>query len=73
MLEMIVRFYNMHDYDHIKLETPVLKGNFPEVDIFVTKANESTELVEKILVACQNMKYPGKGKVHIYLGDDYNR
>ena len=28
-----VHFYNMYDYDRIKLETPVLKGSFPEVDI----------------------------------------
>lgn len=33
LLEMIVHFYNMYDYDRIKLETPVLKGSFPEVDI----------------------------------------
>lgn len=73
LLEMIVHFYNMYDYDRIKLETPVLKGSFPEVDIFVPTVNESTELVEKTLMACQNMKYPDKGKVHIYLCDDGNR
>lgn len=73
LLEMIVHFYNMYDYDSIKLETPVLKGSFPEVDIFVPTVNESTELVEKTLMACQNMKYPDKGKVHIYLCDDGNR
>lgn len=73
LLEMIVHFYNMYDYDHIKLETPVLKGKFPNVDVFVPTVNESAELIEKTLRACISMEYPDKGKIHIYLCDDGNR
>ena len=73
LLEMVVHFYNMYDYDRIKLETPILKENYPDVDVFVPTVNESTELLEKTLRACISMEYPDKSKVHIYLCDDGNR
>ncbi|MBQ0018629.1 MAG: cellulase family glycosylhydrolase [Clostridiales bacterium] len=46
---------------------------YPDVDIFVSTYNESTELLRKTLVGCLNMKYPDKSKVHIYLCDDNRR
>lgn len=46
---------------------------YPDVDIFVSTYNESTELLRKTLIACLNMKYPDKTKVHIYLCDDNRR
>lgn len=74
LLEMAVHFYNMYDYDRIKLHTPYMKREqFPEVDIFIPTINEEIGLLEKTVYACLQMEYPDKNKVHIYLCDDGNR
>ncbi len=46
---------------------------YPDVDIFVSTYNESTELLRKTLIGCLRMQYPDKSKVHIYLCDDNRR
>ncbi len=43
---------------------------FPDVDVFVFTINEPEELLEKTIYACKRMKYPDRGKVHVYLCDD---
>ena len=74
LLEMAVHFYNMYDYDRIKLHTPYMKKeDLPEVDVFIPTINEDITLLEKTLYACKQMEYPDKNKVHIYLCDDGNR
>ena len=74
LLEMAVHFYNMYDYDRIKLHPPYMKKeDFPEVDIFIPTINEEVPLLEKTLIACKQMEYPDPNKVHIYLCDDGNR
>ena len=74
LLEMAVHFYNMYDYDRIKLHPPYMKKeDFPEVDIFIPTINEEVPLLEKTLISCKQMEYPDPNKVHIYLCDDGNR
>ena len=74
LLEMAVHFYNMYDYDRVKLHTPYMKKeDLPEVDVFIPTINEDITLLEKTLYACKQMEYPDKNKVHIYLCDDGNR
>ena len=74
LLEMAVHFYNMYDYDRVKLHAPYMKKeDFPEVDVFIPTINEDIKLLEKTLYACKQMEYPDKNKVHIYLCDDGNR
>lgn len=74
LLEMAVHFYNMYDYDRVKLHTPYMKKeDLPEVDVFIPTINEDIKLLEKTLYACKQMEYPDKNKVHIYLCDDGNR
>lgn len=46
---------------------------FPEVDIFVATYNEPEELLYKTIIGCNNMEYPDKSKVHIYVCDDGDR
>lgn len=46
---------------------------YPDVDVLITTHNETEELIYKTLNGCKFMKYPGTGKVHIYLCDDTNR
>ena len=74
LLEMAVHFYNMYDYDRIKLHAPYMKReDFPDVDIFIPTINEEAALLEKTLLACKQMEYPDKSKVHIYICDDGER
>ena len=49
------------------------KKDYPELDIFIASVNEEIDLVEETIIACKNMKYPNKKKIHIYLCDDGNR
>ena len=46
---------------------------YPDVDIFIATINEHEALLENTIIACKNMNYPDKSKVHIYLCDDGNR
>lgn len=74
LLEMAVHFYNMYDYDQIKMHAPYMKReDFPDVDIFIPTINEEVALLEKTLIACKQMEYPDKEKIYIYLCDDGNR
>ncbi|MBQ1551363.1 MAG: cellulase family glycosylhydrolase [Bacilli bacterium] len=60
-----------------KKESPKIpkinKKDYPDVDVFIATINESKELLEKTIIACKNMDYPDKKKVHIYVCDDGRR
>lgn len=74
LLEMAVHFYNMYDYDRVKIYAPYMKKeDFPDVDVFIPTINEDVKLLEKTLFACKQMEYPDKRKVHIYICDDGER
>lgn len=47
--------------------------DYPDVDIFIATYNEPAELLKKTVKGCQNMDYPDKSKVHIYICDDGHR
>ncbi|MBE5806148.1 MAG: glycosyltransferase [Clostridiales bacterium] len=46
---------------------------YPHIDILIATLNEPEKLLEKTIIACKNIKYPDKSKIHIYLCDDGNR
>ena len=54
-----------------KVNLPLDK--YPDVDVFIATHNESEELLYKTVNGCQNMDYPDKNKVHIYICDDAER
>ena len=60
-----------------KKESPKIpkinKKDYPDVDIFIATINESEELLKKTIIACKNMDYSDKKKVHIYVCDDGRR
>lgn len=55
-------------------DVPVIpEADYPDVDVFISTYNESTELLKKTVEGCKNMDYPDKGKVHIFICDDNAR
>ena len=54
-----------------KPEVPL--SEYPHVDILIATHNEDVELLYKTVNGCKHMRYPDKGKVHIYICDDTNR
>ena len=46
---------------------------FPEIDVFIATHNEEEELLFKTANACRMMKYPDRGKVHVWICDDGDR
>lgn len=72
LFESIVHYTNMCKVVEYSLpEVP--EDEFPHVDVFVSTYSESVELLRKTLIACKQMEYPDKNKVHIYLCDDGRR
>lgn len=51
----------------------IQNSEYPDIDIFIATINESEPLLTNTILACQNMDYPQKDKIHIYLCDDGNR
>lgn len=72
MFEAAIHYYSMANIEDP--ERPVVDENlFPDVDVFIATYNEPKELLYKTINGCNNMDYPDKSKVHIYLCDDGNR
>lgn len=72
MFESAVHYYGMSNIEYPE-KPDADEGLFPDVDIFVATYNEPAELLYKTLNGCNNMEYPDKSKIHIYLCDDGNR
>lgn len=72
MFEAAIHYYNMSNIEYPK-RTEVDESLFQEVDVFIATYNEPVELLYKTINGCNNMDYPDKSKVHIYLCDDGNR
>lgn len=49
------------------------KIKYPDIDILIATYNEDISILEKTINGCQNLKYPDKSKLHIYICDDGNR
>lgn len=72
MFEAAVHYFGMSNIQYPV--RPEVDGKlYPDVDIYVATYNEPAELLYKTLNGCNNMEYPDKSKVHIYLCDDGNR
>lgn len=72
LIEEVIHYYNMSDIQYPK-RPKVDEKLFPDVDVFVATYNEPVELLYKTINGCNNMDYPDKSKVHIYICDDGNR
>lgn len=46
---------------------------YPDIDVLIATINEHESLLKNTITACQNMSYPDKSKIHIYICDDGNR
>ncbi|OPJ56113.1 glycosyltransferase [Clostridium oryzae] len=58
----------------IEPEKPIIPDEmFPHVDVLIATYNEGTDLLRKTINGCNNMDYPDKTKIHIYICDDTNR
>ncbi|MCQ2571245.1 MAG: cellulose synthase catalytic subunit [Candidatus Saccharibacteria bacterium] len=74
IFEFCVYFENTLIHKKSSPKTPkASEKDFPDVDVFIATFNEESELLEKTISACKNMKYPDAKKLHIYLCDDGNR
>lgn len=62
------------DYNPEFPDTSIIpKEWYPNIDVFIATHNESVDLLFKTVNGCNNMDYPDKSKVHIYICDDTNR
>ena len=69
-----IHCFNILIYKKDSPATPkIAKKDYPEIDILVATINEETQLLEDTITAIQNMNYPDKKKLHIYLCDDGHR
>ncbi len=71
--EYIIYYANVLIYKKVSPKTPVVKGDLPDVDVFVATLNEDEDVLRGTLKACAAMKYPDPKKMHIYLCDDGER
>lgn len=56
-----------------KIPSIDLISEYPDIDILIATLNEHESLLENTIIACKNLNYPDKSKIHIYLCDDGNR
>ncbi len=72
-------FYSIYVFNILifKKDSPevpsIRKRNYPDVDVFIATINEDKSLLKDTIIACKNMDYPEKNKVHIYVCDDGRR
>lgn len=72
VIEAFSHYKNMsHAVTPEKPEIPI--ELYPEVDVLIATHSESTQVLYKTINGCIHMKYPHRGRVHIYLCDDSNR
>lgn len=73
-IDFCIYYFNVLRVKSVSFSIPkIKKKSFPDVDVFIATINEDVDLISDTIVACLNMKYPSKDKVHIYLCDDGNR
>lgn len=73
-VDFCLYYFNVLRVKNISVSVPKIKRKtYPDVDVLIATINEDIDLVSGTVIACLNMKYPSKSKVHIYLCDDGNR
>ncbi|MBQ9828035.1 MAG: cellulase family glycosylhydrolase [Lachnospiraceae bacterium] len=71
-LESCVHFFTMEGVR--KRPLPAIGAEeYPEVDIFISTYNETTDLIMRTVNGCKHLKYPDESKVHIWVCDDNRR
>lgn len=74
ILDFSIFYFNILRFSKRNPYIPSIRKEIcPDVDVFIATINESEELLEETIIACLNMEYPKKKKVHIYLCDDGHR
>ncbi len=72
--DFFIYYLNILLVDKTSPKTPDVKIlDYPDIDILIATYNEPENLLKNTITACQNMNYPDKNKLHIYLCDDGNR
>jgi cellulose synthase (UDP-forming) len=72
VLELALEFW--HFMNRLDPELPDIPDDlYPHIDVLISTHNESPELLYKTVNACTYLKYPDRGKLHIFLCDDTNR
>ncbi len=73
--DFIIYYFNILCVNKKSPKIPSLSNIdvYPNIDILIATLNEHESLLKKTIIACQNINYPDKSKVHIYLCDDGNR
>ncbi len=72
MLEGVGHFFSIRK-KNIPNRPNIPVSWYPHVDILIATHNEGVELLYKTVNGCKHMRYPDRGKLHIYLCDDGNR
>ena len=71
-VESLIHYESMvHMHDH-PLPT-IADDDYPDVDIFIATYNEPCDLLRRTINACNHLRYPDKGKVHVWVCDDNRR
>jgi cellulose synthase (UDP-forming) len=72
VLELALEFW--HFMKAAEPELPDIPEEwYPHVDILIATHNESPALLYKTVNACTYLRYPDRGKVHVFVCDDLNR
>ena len=73
--DFFIYYINSLMTDRESPNIPILDNisDYPDIDIFIATLNEPEDLLKNTITACQNLDYPQKDKIHIYVCDDGNR
>lgn len=74
-VDFFIYYFNSLNANRNSPPIPEIRNitDYPDIDIFIATLNEPEFLLKDTIVACQNLDYPQKDKIHIYLCDDGNR
>lgn len=74
-LDFFVYYLNILCVKKESPKTPDLSNitQYPDIDVLIATINEHESLLKNTIIACKNMSYPDKSKIHIYICDDGNR
>lgn len=73
--DFFVYYFNVLCKTKKSPQIPKINNNidFPDIDILIATINEPENLIKNTIMACKNLDYPDKSKLHIYVCDDGKR
>lgn len=74
-IDFFIYYFNILKVKKNCPEVPNIQNitEYPDIDIFIATLNENKNLLQDTILACKNLNYPEKNKLHIYLCDDGNK